>query len=385
MNILIVDDDEPTRDLLCIYLRSWGYECATAADGQSALEMVAQTDFDIVLSDWLMPGLQGPELVARIRGLHKARYTYIILCTIKGQSRHIVEGIEAGADDYVTKPFDRDVLKVRIQAGQRLISLQHSLEETNQRLEVGLKQARMTLNSMLPASTKGPLVDIAWIFRPSTYIGGDLFNVYHLDDERVSVYAFDVAGHGIASALFAVSLGNILRPRMAYTPRCFEMSTFGHDDLESPQKVAEFLNERFPFEPPTDTYFTLFYAVIDRGRETMDWVRAGHPPPVVLRENGLETLDSGEPPIGFFAEQRFTQHSTRLSKGDRLILYSDGITEAQSPQNELFGFGRLHALIGEHGRRPLSDFVSQVESTLFDHRKSHHFEDDLSFLVVHLI
>lgn len=348
------------------------------------MEQVEKNDFDIVLSDWLMPDPQGPELVSRIRALNKTRYVYIILCTVKGHSRNIVEGIEAGADDYVTKPFDRDVLKVRIRAGQRLISLQHSLEETNERLEQGLNQARLTLNSMLPTSRKGSLVDIDWIFRPSAYIGGDLFNVFHLDEKRVSVYAFDVSGHGIASALFAVSLGNILRPRFSCPRHVSEMSSFDHEDLGSPREVAEFLNERFPLEPPTDTYFTLFYGVIDRERQIMDWVRAGHPPPVVVRENGFETLDKGEPPIGLFCDQPFTEYSTRLSKGERLILYSDGVTEAKNPQNELFGNRRLHALIREHGRRPLDSFVGEIESALWAHRQNPQFDDDLSLLVVEL-
>ncbi len=388
MRILVVDDDNPTRKLVEIFLTKWGYEFASARDGAEAWEIWQKETFDLIISDWLMPEMDGPELCRRIRSVEREGYTYFILCSVRGSTEHIVEGIEAGADDYIIKPFEQAELKVRIEAGRRLLDRERSHASITARLKRGLEQAAVTLTGMLPVPRTGPDMQIDWLFRPCSIIGGDLFNVLAVDEKHVVVYAIDVSGHGVASALFAVTLGNMLLPR----PQIGEFNAHHASRSNqfswncSPLRVVSTLSERFPFEHPTNMYSTLFYAVIERQTLKMSWVRAGHPPPLVVSNSNKYLLEDGDPPIGLFPEYEFTEHTTHLHRGDRLYLYSDGITEAKAPDAELFGADRLISLLcNSTPDQPLGDVVRQVDNAVLEHRGDDQFDDDLSLLAVEMI
>ncbi|AGA31576.1 sensor histidine kinase [Singulisphaera acidiphila] len=130
MKILIADDDSVSRRLLQSYLEKWGYEVALARDGAEAWRLFEGGLFPMVITDWMMPELDGPGLLRRIRSSQRPGYIYTILLTAKTQKQDLVEGMEAGADDFLTKPFDREELRVRLRAGERIIHLEQNLRET---------------------------------------------------------------------------------------------------------------------------------------------------------------------------------------------------------------------------------------------------------------
>ena len=117
MRILIAEDERITRMTLTRQLQTWGHEVTAAQDGEQAWNKLGAGEFDIVITDWEMPRLSGPELVRRIRVVQEALYTYVVILTSRRDKSDIVNGIEAGADDYVSKPFDREELSVRLLAG----------------------------------------------------------------------------------------------------------------------------------------------------------------------------------------------------------------------------------------------------------------------------
>lgn len=129
MRILIADDDPVSRRVLLGYLQKWGHDVVVASDGAEAWRLFEADDFPLVISDWMMPELDGPELIRRIRGVERPEYTYTILLTGRAQKEDLVEGMDAGADDFVTKPFDRDELRVRLRAGERIVGLERKLVE----------------------------------------------------------------------------------------------------------------------------------------------------------------------------------------------------------------------------------------------------------------
>src|SRR4029453_16694144 len=131
MRVLIADDDPVSRRLLESYLQKWGYEVTAAPNGAEAWRLFQGAAFAIVITDWMMPDVDGLELIRRIRGTHRDGYVYATLLTAKAQKEDLVEGMEAGADDFLTKPFDRDELRVRLRAAERIISLEHNLAEQN--------------------------------------------------------------------------------------------------------------------------------------------------------------------------------------------------------------------------------------------------------------
>src|SRR5687768_12733505 len=121
MHVLIADDEAVSRKLLERYLEKWGHQVTVACDGQEAWTLFQQGDYPIVVTDWMMPQMDGVELIRRIRASEHADYVYTILLTARSHKEDLVEGMEAGADDFVTKPFDRDELRVRLREGERIV------------------------------------------------------------------------------------------------------------------------------------------------------------------------------------------------------------------------------------------------------------------------
>src|SRR6516164_7769907 len=147
MKVLIAEDDPISRRLLQSHLEKWGHAVTTAADGAEAWRLFQADHFPLVVSDWMMPELDGPELVRRIRADPRPGYVYVILLTARSQKEDVVLGMDAGANDFVTKPFDREELRVRVRAGARIVELEHTLAEQNQALREA--QAALVQNEKL--------------------------------------------------------------------------------------------------------------------------------------------------------------------------------------------------------------------------------------------
>jgi two-component system NtrC family sensor kinase len=134
MRTLIAEDDPVSRRLLQVHLQAWGYEVAAAENGAEAWRRFQESEFPVVISDWMMPEMDGLELVQRIRAHERPGYVFILLLTARSQKEDLLQGMEAGADDFVTKPFDRDELRVRLRAGERILRLEQALLEQNRAL-----------------------------------------------------------------------------------------------------------------------------------------------------------------------------------------------------------------------------------------------------------
>jgi DNA-binding response OmpR family regulator len=147
MKVLVADDDPVSRRLLQNYLQKWGYEVTVAVNGADAWRLFEQDEFPLVISDWMMPEVDGRELIRRIRASGRPHYVYTMLLTARSQQEDLVEGMEAGADDFVTKPYHREELHVRLRAGERIIKLERALEEQNRAL-------REAQNALLKAADR---------------------------------------------------------------------------------------------------------------------------------------------------------------------------------------------------------------------------------------
>ena len=150
MKTLIAEDDSVSRRLLQAALQKWGYEVTVTTQGREAWESLQQPDApSLLILDWLMPELDGVEICRRIRASEALKSSYVILLTSRGSKEDIVEGLEAGADDYVTKPFDHGELRARVQVGARVIGLQNALAERVHQLEEAIASVK-TLQGLLP-------------------------------------------------------------------------------------------------------------------------------------------------------------------------------------------------------------------------------------------
>ncbi|MCE7868807.1 hypothetical protein DYH09_00350 [bacterium CPR1] len=209
---------------------------------------------------------------------------------------------------------------------------------THLRLEANLEAAARVQRSLLPeASPVLPGVEFAWQYQPCEKVAGDMYGVQVLDENRVGLYVLDVSGHGIPAALLSVSLSRALSDVDGLLRR------------RSPSEVVRELNRRFPVMGQSDQFITLLYGVLDLEQSTFTYVRAGHPGPVLCRPTGLmvQEDDQASPPIGIFEEVEFRDEVLLLMPGDRVLVYTDGITEAPNEDGEMFGSQRLAEALAE--------------------------------------
>ena len=150
MRILIAEDEQVTRRLLETTLARWGYDVQVTEDGDAALaKLMGDSSPQLAILDWMMPGMDGPDVCRRIRASALGRYVYIILLTAKDRGDDIESGLEAGADDYVKKPFDAKELRARVRVGERMVGLQNQLAEHVSKLEEALANVKQ-LQGLLP-------------------------------------------------------------------------------------------------------------------------------------------------------------------------------------------------------------------------------------------
>jgi phosphoserine phosphatase RsbU/P len=401
VQILIADDHELSRFKLKTDLEKWGHEVTTAEDGEQAWELFQRHRFAIVITDWMMPKLDGLELVKMIRAADCADYVYIIMLTAKAEKHDIVAGMGAGADDFLVKPFHRDELQVRLRAGIRITNLNRQLNETNRSLERGLEAAAQIQQSFLPTvkpQCKG--YAFAWGHNRCGKLGGDMFNVVALGDSRVGLYMLDVTGEGVPAALLATALSRVLAPASDPTSILVARNDDGSvASVREPVEVARELNRRFGVQEGRQ-YFTLAYGVLHLESRGFEFTSAGHPPLLYLQAGrapltpaplpgGERGRGGGAPsmldvegfPIGMAPESDpFQQRSVVLQPGDRILIYSDGIPDALRGDGEVFGAARLLEAVQRFSTEPLDGVIGCLLSELRDWRGDAAANEDVSIL-----
>lgn len=383
--ILVVDDSANYRLLLRVALGRLGFEVIEAEHGQQALELLREyRNIAMVVCDWEMPELDGPGLCRAVRGEQLDRYIYIVLLTGHGGSNALIEGMEAGADDFLTKPVDVNELRVRLRAGQRVIELESALAERNRNLDTAYRQIREDLQAaasmqmaMLPSPRlKLDGVECEWLFAPSSYLSGDMLNVNAIDDEHVTFYSIDVAGHGVQAALLSVIVSRLLARGAEVQDSSAPLS---------PAAVVGEMNKQFLAEATDTTYFTMVYGTLDTRTGEGALTQAGHTHPMLLTASGdVRRLGTGGFPVGLLAERDYDSVPFILRPTDRLFLYSDGVTECMDPVGEQFGETRLRDFLSAHARASLRETLDALKLTLLAWRGQSQdaFDDDVSVLAL---
>lgn len=256
------------------------------------------------------------------------------------------------------------------------------LTRVNRRMKRNLETAARVQQALLPEQLpriKG--AGFAWKFKPCDELAGDSLNIFQINRRTVGLYLLDVSGHGTAAALLAVSVSRMLSPKALSSSLVREEDETSSDyRVVSPARVAEELNVHFPWDVETGQFFTLIYGVLDMDRLEFRYVSAGHPGPVhVTRGKPLAIPPSTGLPIGLSTEP-YEEQCIQLSPGDRLHLYSDGVTEAMNRDRELFGLPRLIERLQCAGDCSLSACQDGLMTALEAFRGSTRFDDDISLV-----
>ena len=396
--VLVVDDTPANRDMLTRRLARQGFEVEAAADGETALRMIDARPFDVVLLDVMMPGMNGLEVLKALRKTRPPTELPIIMATAKDGSHDVVEALELGASDYVTKPLDFAVVLARVRtqlalkrAVDQIQELENGLEQRNAelqsmnlRMRADLDAAAKVQQALLPAAEpEVPGYQVSWRFRPSAWLAGDILNVFRLDDRYVAMYLLDVSGHGVAASLLSVTVSRFLSP-VRDPASLLWWREEGSDQyrLQPPAKVAARLGVRFPFDENTGQYFTLVYCLLDLHTHKVRYVSAGHPAVVHQPRGGpAKMIEASGYPIGV-VDEPYDEYELQLEPGDRLFLYSDGVPEALDDNNETFGSERLLAHLDRARGDGLDGSLGALVDGIDRWRGRRHVHDDLSILAV---
>ena len=376
-SVLVVEDEPGIRKLLSELLESFGLDVSVCADGEAAWERMQEQAPDMLITDWNLPGTSGPDLIRRIRLSEIFPALYVMMLTGRSAQSDLIEGLEAGADDFLAKPFDAGELRVRVRAGQRILHLRKQLIEQNRLLEASNREMERELRAagnlqralIQVGPTRVPGYEGSSVFRPYSQASGDMFGVLPLDERHAAVYMVDVCGHGAAAAMLAFAISRMLshvpgqdtlvKRRIPQAP---------YYELRPPVQVLEGLRERFENHENSGLYFTLLYGLLDAGTGELEWVSAGHLPPVVLRGGRCITRhdQSSQTPIGLPIAPRgeVTSNRARLEPGDRVFFHSDGLVDLRDTEGNWLPENSLEAAIAQSAALPIGECVEQVVERL---------------------
>lgn len=365
LDVLVVDDSRAQRTMVAVQLARWGYRVTEAASGEEAIGLCRQQRFDIVLSDWMMPGMTGLEFCHAFRALPNEGYGYFILLTSKTGKEEIAFGLDGGADDFLTKPVSASELRARLRAGERILGMHRELVEKNRLVGATLEELRKVYDSLdrdLIEARKlqqmlvrdrhrefgGGRATI--LLRPSGHVGGDLVGSFLINPQRVALYSVDVSGHGVASAMMTARLAGLLSGASPEQNIALTAGRGNSGGAWPPEMVAARLNRMMIEDLQVDQYFTMAYAEVDLTTGHVWLVQAGHPHPLVLRKGGgIEFVGQGGLPIGLIEGATYDRISIQLAPGDRLFLLSDGVTECPDEAGNELGESGLQALLERIG------------------------------------
>ncbi len=385
--LLVVDDDEMNRDMLSRRLQRKGFEIAVAADGREALAALApgQPAFDLVLLDIMMPGIDGLQVLERLREKHSAVQLPVIMATAKDTSDDVVRALRLGANDYVTKPLDFDVVLARVRTHLSLKLATAELQAAHRRMKGDLEAAARLQRALMPAQPPEIAgVRFAWRYLPCDELAGDILDVFALNERWLGMYLLDVSGHGVPAALLSVTLSRVLSA-LDESALLLETGPGQERRPRSPAQVAERLNERFPMDASTRQYFTIAYALLDPARRTLRYVAAAHPGPLRVRADGTAEINAPAGlAIGWFPHARYQEHELPLTAGDRLYFYSDGLVEAEDAAGEQFGSERIAATLAARSGAQLDDTLDLLLAELAAWCGDAGPRDDVSLLALEL-
>ena len=397
LRILVVDDSKAQRKILSLSLARWGYDVVEAASGDEALALCRAETFDLVLSDWMMPGMTGLDFCREFRALPCDAYGYFILLTSKSEKAEIADGLHAGADDFLTKPVSLDELRARLRAGERILGMQQELVEKNrlvgstllelQKLYDSLDRDLIEARKLQQTLVRDKFRDFgqgaaSMLLRPSGHIGGDLVGCFEISASRIAIYSVDVSGHGIASAMMTARLSGLLSGGSPEQNMALSLGKGGQREAWPPEVVASRLNRLMIEELKVEQYFTMAYAEIDLETGRVRLVQAGHPHPVIMRKSGrIDTLGAGGLPIGLIADASFERVEATLGPGDRLVLLSDGVTECPDIAGFELGEDGLESMMRTNSTLDSPALLEAIIADLTQFHGSSDFPDDVSGVV----
>ena len=382
--VLVVDDNPDKRYVLSCMLERH-FHVIEAENGRKALATMEEVQPDVVLLDVLMPSLDGFEVCRRMKANPKSADIPVLFVTVLNHDETRVEGLELGAEDFISWPVNSSELvariKARVRSARPLTELRTVVEKQSRLLEVKeqheaatqyeLEQARLVQQRFVTnVFPEGRGLEFANRYRPSGHVGGDLFDVVALNSGEVALLMADISGHGVPAALLTSVTKVLFRTGVE---QCYE-----------PAKFLHWLNKQICAYLVTGEFLTVFVGCWNSKTRIFSYAGAGHPPALLIAPDGknVERLYVSQGIVGIMPDGSFPQREFELQCGQRLVCYTDGITEAINAEQQFFGEERLADACSRYAPLPLTTMVESVFAEMDEFSNGEPQNDDQALLAL---
>jgi sigma-B regulation protein RsbU (phosphoserine phosphatase) len=421
--VLIIDDDHFALKLIKHILENAEFDVFTAETPEEGYGILKDEVIDLVLLDLILKNdkisddsepLSGYDVIRELKRSDATREIPIIFLTSVSNIESKVKAFQAGASDYVTKPYSSSELIARINTHINLKRIKEENEQYTTRLEeivkektkqiedyaknleamveekVGiikiqneamkrdLESARRMQIGLLPK--KFPTLrnlNIDVMYHPCDKIGGDFYDIFNLDEAHVGFYIADVSGHGVSASMVTFFVKELID---SIKKIIFQN---GNYEFSSPETIMEKVNLKILEEDFSGLYVTLFYAILNIKTGEMAYSNAGHIAyPVIYRssEKEVSILKTKSMALGWFDYADYERETVVLNAGDKLFLYTDGITDSKNLNGDIYGVDKFSAVVKEHGYKKLSVLSFRILKELRMFQRKKELEDDITLL-----
>jgi len=343
--ILVVDDDPRNVRLLSLVLRAEGYEVLQGYSGEEAVEKAETESPDLILLDIMMPRVSGYEVCEKLRKGEQTKAIPIVMITALRGLGEKIKALDIGADDFISKSFDKFEVLARVRSLLRVKHLHDELAyankklgEQNQILESELIMAREVQEALLPRDIETqmpPGLEFCYQYIPTLAVGGDFFDIAKISPSVIGVFIADVMGHGAQPALITVLIKTLLS-ELIY-------------ELQTPAELLSELNQRYnELVHHTGIFTSAFYLIVDVSKQNVTFSNAGHPSPLLIHKEKLELNELAKESglaLGLASDYNYQNHESKLEKGDTILLYTDGLSDIANQNCEVFGLGNLKSIL----------------------------------------
>lgn len=376
--ILLVDDTPENLQILVATLKE-EYRLLVASNGEKALELARRDPSpDMILLDVMMPGIDGYQVCERIKQTAATRDIPVIFVTALNEAGDEERGLGLGAVDYITKPISPSIVRARVKTH---LALRRSMEELQQayriieaqkeRMQKELDVGHEIQMSMLPVSfPKRPEFELFATLEPAREVGGDFYDCFFMDEHRLCFSIGDVSDKGVPSALLMAMTKTMIKSRAVSDA--------------STARILAHVNEELCADNDSGMFVTLFAAVLDLRTGELTSTNAGHNPPLLKHADGTVAWLSHRdgPVVGSLPGLPYGETRTQLRPGDTLLLYTDGVTEADDGSDTLFSAPRLERLLAASDSREMRDLVAEVRDAVVAFEAGAPRADDMTLLAL---
>jgi CheY-like chemotaxis protein len=362
----VVDDNPVNLQLVVRTLDGSGHRILAARNGTAAIEIARRAAPDLVLLDVLMPDMSGFDVYQHLNSGADRPHVPVIFLSALDDAADKIAGLGLGAVDYVTKPIQPEEVRARVDNHLTRLYLERELRRSRDRLDRELADAAELQRLMLPQSMPP---GFAAHYRTSRHAGGDYYDVMRLDDSRLGFIVADVSGHGASAAIVMAMIRTLFH-------------SLG-DAAGDPAAALRYIDAQFDFLRDSPVFATGIYGVVDTAGGTIRFASAGHPRPLISRSGETTTLEcEGALPLLFPYQAPIFAAEHHLFAGDRILFYTDGITERQAPSGEMYDVDRLAAAFTRSARRDAQGAIDQIVGELEAFARGTEAADDQTLLVI---